>query len=183
MDGVDSLICPSKRQEDLRLSLDLLCGNYGVNLSVCRVKNYLKPYKTGFNGPPLSLGQIRRPAETLLLVDSGYSLISWWHVTPEPPVDLPADTISMGAIQHAAYVPGMSLNRDKSLWRGQTEDAIGGRHPGKTVNVGFADGSVATKKADDLVIEKRGDDLWSSSPLWHPGSDLAIASTPLPTAP
>jgi prepilin-type N-terminal cleavage/methylation domain-containing protein/prepilin-type processing-associated H-X9-DG protein len=187
LDGLDVLTCPSKRQSDPKLAVDILCGNYGANLSICRVTNYLKPYKSGFYGAPLPLAQIRRPAETLLLVDSGYSLISWWHVTEEPPVDIPSEVLTMGGMQHAAYVPGMGINRDKSLWRGQSEDAIGGRHPGKTVNVGFADGSVATKKnADDLMIQKIGDQLWSSSPLWRPGRDpvtTVTAVTPLPIAP
>lgn len=184
MEGLDVLTCPSKCQRDPRLARDILCGNYGANLSICRVQDYIDPYKCGFGGRPLSSYQVRRPAETLLLADSGYSLISWWHATLEPPVQLPTDAFALGAIQHAAYVPGMEINQEgKVIWLGQTEDARGGRHPGKTVNVGFADGSLATKKADELLAEKMGDQLWNSSPLWLPGRSPTVAVTPLPTAP
>jgi len=183
MDGLDVLMCPSKRQGDPKLDLDILCGNYGANLSICRVNGYLKPYTSDFRGKPLSLAQIRRPGETLLLVDSGYALISWWHAAQEPPVQIPSNVMTVGGLQHAAYVPGMSINQNKALWQGQTEDALGGRHPGKTVNIGFADGSVASRNADDLLIEKPGDQLWSSNPRWLPGCSPIPAVTPLPAAP
>jgi prepilin-type processing-associated H-X9-DG protein len=180
MDGVDVLRCPSNRQTDPMLSVDLLCGNYGANLSICRVEFYLKPYKSGFRGLPLSVDRIRRPSETLLLVDSGYSLISWWHATEEPPVAIPSDS---SMVQHTAYVPGMSMNRSRPLWAGQAEDAIGGRHPNKTVNVGFVDGSVGIKTvADDLLVTKTNDVQWKNDNLWQP-LPTPVADPVTPTAP
>ncbi len=169
MDGVDVLTCPSRRQSDPTLSMDILCGNYGANLSICRIQHYLKPYRSAFFGVPLSIAQIRRPSETLLLVDSGYSLISWWHATEEPPVAIPSDN---PMVQHTAYVPGMGMNRNRPLWAGQAQDAIGGRHPHKTVNAGFVDGSVRLKTpADDLLVTKTNDVQWASDPLWQPVPD------------
>lgn len=183
MDGLKVLTCPSKRQDDSLLAVDILAGNYGANLSICRIEQYMKPYKDGFYGSPLSLDQIRRPSETLLLVDSGYSLISWWHAAAQPPVALPSDVLRVGGIQHTAYVPGMSINRDKILRPGQSTDAVGGRHPGRTVNVGFVDGSVAVKQADDLVVEKTSDERWNYSPLWESGYSPTTSVTSQPTAP
>ena len=180
MDGLKVLTCPSKRQDDPLLAVDILCGNYGANLSICRIKQYMKPYKDGFYGSPLSLDQIRRPSETLLLVDSGYSLISWWHAAAQPPVALPSDVLRVGGIQHTAYAPGMSINRDKILWPGQSTDAVGGRHPGRTVNVGLVDGSVAVKQADDLMVEKTSDEWWNYSPLWESRYNSVTSQ---PTAP
>ena len=180
-EGLEALVCPSKRQEDPRLATDVLCGNYGVNLSICRVTQYMKPYRDGFYGMPLSADQIVRPSETLLLVDSGYTLISWWHATDESPVEIPASPLPMvGAMQHTAYVPGMGINRSKLLWIGQTADAIGGRHPGQSVNVGFVDGRVARMKADELFVEKTGDGEWNCYPLWQPNREPVI---PPPAAP
>ena len=40
--------------------------------------------------------------------------------------------------------------------------------PNKTVNVGFADGHVTRKKADDLFVEKAADAYMNRSPLWLP---------------
>lgn len=187
MDGYKAMVCPSKRLENRWLDLNLLCGNYGANLSVLRPAQYITPYKP-FYGAPLSAHQIPRPSETLLVADSGYSLISWWHVTGQPPVELPipdatSEILPMGAAQHAAYVPGMSINRQKTICQGQDLDAIGGRHPHKTVNVGFADGSVGIKRpADELQVEKIDDTMWDKSPLWQPRPDPSIALTsPVPT--
>ena len=117
-EGLEALVCPSKRQEDPRLATDVLCGNYGVNLSICRVTQYMKPYRDGFYGMPLSADQIVRPSETLLLVDSGYTLISWWHATDESPVEIPASPLPMvGAMQHTAYVPGGDQPQQAALDR------------------------------------------------------------------
>jgi prepilin-type processing-associated H-X9-DG protein len=179
-DGLEVLTCPSKRQHDRSLAANILCGNYGANLSVLRIGRYMKPYREVFSGTPLSSDQVVRPAETLLLVDGGYSLISWWHTASEPPVALPPGFGPVGAIQHTAYVPGMGINRDKVLWPGQTEDAVSGRHPGRTVNVGFVDGHVQARKADDLFVEKTGPDQWNIYPLWQPDRAPIIATEPVP---
>ncbi len=180
-EGLKTIMCPSKRQEDPRLATDVLCGNYGVNLSICRVIGYVNPYRDGFFGTPLSADQVTRPSETMLAVDSGYTLISWWHTTEEPPVKIPASPLPMvGAMQHTAYIPGMEINRSKTLWTGQTADAIGGRHPGRTVNVGFVDGHVARMKADELYVAKTGDDAWDCYPLWQPNREAVTRPPAVP---
>lgn len=187
MDGYKVLTCPSKHLENPSLKLNILCGNYGANLSVFRTSSYIRPYKP-FQGVPLSMDQIPRPSQTFLVVDSGYSLISWWHVVGEPPVEIPtpdseSEIPMFGSAQHAAYVPGMSINRDKTLCQVQTLDAIGGRHPHRTVNVGMADGSVAVKvQADDLAVERLDEERWSNTPLWQPKADPASAVTPATAA-
>ena len=170
-DGLDALTCPSKWLADGNLAVDILCGNYGANLSICKTDGgYGLPYRVEFEGRPLSSCQVQRPSEMMLLVDSGYSLISWWHATAEPPVRFPPPLpMQLVAIKHTAYIPGMSINRNKTLRPGQFEDAVWGRHPGKTVNVGFVDGSVGAKtKAEDLLVAKTGDGEWDNYPLWNP---------------
>jgi prepilin-type processing-associated H-X9-DG protein len=67
-----------------------------------------------------------------------------------------------------AYIPGLAVNGDKHLLPGQDHDAIEGRHPNKTVNVGFVGGNVARKQADELFVEKRLDGYNNKSPLWTP---------------
>ncbi len=81
-----------------------------------------------FYGATYSMAGIKQPERTLLLVDSGYSIITWWHAADSPPYRLSSK------IEDTAYIPGMKINVDKKLWFGQEEDAIEGRHPGKTVN-------------------------------------------------
>jgi len=155
------ILCPSKNLQGTELKYNVLCGNYGVNLSVCK-------YTTGrsgaeFIGTPLTLADIAHPGQTLLIVDSGYSIINWTHATDTPPFTLG------NIIEDTAYIPGLKINKEKTnLWSGQIADAIEGRHPRRTVNIGFADGHVSREKAEDLFVEKTETGYKNRSPLWRP---------------
>jgi prepilin-type N-terminal cleavage/methylation domain-containing protein/prepilin-type processing-associated H-X9-DG protein len=155
--------CPSKHLEDPVLDWDNLCGNYGVNRALCTSSNDLMPYVTTYKRPPVSTSDLRQPGSTLLVLDSGYALICWWHATSKPPVTLTSFAMD------TAYVPGLDINKDRPLRPGQIGDAIGGRHPNKTINTGFADGHVERKKAQDLLVEKIDKDTYTNkTPLWEP---------------
>lgn len=154
--------CPSKRIDNPDLQVDILCGNYGINQSICKSFGS-QSGKEEFFGTPLRSTNIPHPGETLLIVDSGYALVTWWHAADVPPVVL-GDT----AIEDVSYIPGLWINKNRDLWPEQKRDAIYGRHPKKTVNVGFADGHVSRAKADDLFVEKTGNDYKNKSPLWVP---------------
>jgi len=156
------LSCPSKQIRDYRLKDNILCSNYGVNQSICKSSSGMESHSE-FIGTPLRSGNISRAGETLLLVDSGYSMINWWHATDAPPVSLD-NTI----IEDTAYIPGLWINQERYLWPGQEQDAINGRHPNKTVNVGFVDGHISRIKADSLLVEETADGYKNRSPLWAP---------------
>jgi prepilin-type processing-associated H-X9-DG protein len=155
--------CPSKRLNNRKLKLSILSSNYGVNHSICKSSFVRVEGREEFKGTPLCSSNIPRPGETMLIVDSGYALISWLHATDKPPV-----VFDQTRIEELAYIPGLWINKDRKLWSGTEIDAINGRHLGKTVNVGFVDGHVSRKKADDLFIEKAGDGYKNRSPLWMP---------------
>jgi prepilin-type processing-associated H-X9-DG protein len=156
------LLCPSKNLRDIRLKDNILCGNYGVNQSICKCRTGSLS-RAEFIGTPLSTSDMPRPTQSLLIVDSGYSMISWWHATDTPPYTL------VGMIEDTAYIPGLKINEKRiNLWSGQKDDAINGRHPGKTVNAGFADGHISRTKADNLLVEKSCDGYKNRSPLWRP---------------
>lgn len=158
------LQCPSKNLQYPKLEDDILCGNYGINLSICKTFSGRKNRKE-FIGEPLTSIEIRRPSQTLLVLDSGYAIISWWHAADEPPV-----TLGNSIIEDTAYVPGLKINKDRPLWPGggQNYDALFGRHPRKTVNVGYLDGHVELTRADDLLVEKNPDGYKNLVPLWLP---------------
>ena len=159
------LQCPSKQIKQPKLKDDILCGNYGVNLSICRMSTG-SVNQNEFVDQPRWCSEVFRPAQTLLIVDSGYAIISWWHAADVPPV-----TLGNAQIQDTAYVPGLSINRQRQLWSGQEIDAFYGRHPQMTVNVGFADGHVARNKAEDLLVKKTADGHYQNRyPLWTPDS-------------
>ena len=157
-----ALWCPSRRIREPKFDY-VLQGNYGVNRSICKSFDDIQSQREEFVGTPLRSSNIPRPGETLLIVDSGYSLISWWHATDKPPV-----VLGNAIIEDTSYIPGLWINKDRNLWPGQEKDAIYGRHFNKTVNVGFADGHVSRTKADDLFVEKTGDAYKNKSPLWVP---------------
>ena len=156
-----TLWCPSRRIKDPKFD-HVLHGNYGVNRSICKSSDDIQRNREEFVGKPLRGSDIPHPAQTLLIVDSGYSIISWWHVTDVPPVTLG------DAIEDTAYVPGLEINKDRELLAGQEEDAVDGRHPNKTVNVGYVDGHSSRTKAKDLFVEKTADAYTNRSPLWSP---------------
>jgi prepilin-type processing-associated H-X9-DG protein/prepilin-type N-terminal cleavage/methylation domain-containing protein len=166
------LRCPSSRLGDWALDLDLLTGKYGVNQSLCMNTMAIlsTPMREVFTGTPLSTGDLRSPGSTLLLADSGYSLICWWQATAEPPVP-----IGDRYIADTSYVPGLAINKDRVLWPGMAEDAVAGRHPDKSVNVGFADGHSERREASDLLVEKT-EEGYTNTLLWH-----ARPVPPLPT--
>ncbi|MHC4623466.1 MAG: type II secretion system protein [Planctomycetota bacterium] len=152
--------CPSRTVQDPMPKANVLCGNYGVNRSIC--KDAVLAIGE-FVGKPLSAHKIRLPEATLLVADSGYTLISWQAATDTvaQPFENP-DRVS------SFYVPGLSINRERTFLRGCKQDAIDGRHPHKTLNVGFADGHVDRVKADDLLVEEINGSYVNRSPLWLP---------------
>ena len=154
--------CPSKQLNDPKLKNNILCGNYGVNLSICKSSSGREGYDE-FIGTPLSTTDIPRRGETMLIADSGYSIITWRHATDVPPIAL-----GNAIIEDTAYIPGLDINKKRNLWPGQEEDAINGRHPNKTVNVGFVDGHVDKVKAKSLFVEKIADGYKNKNPLWQP---------------
>ncbi|MFA5291935.1 MAG: type II secretion system protein [Phycisphaerae bacterium] len=155
--------CPSKLMYDSKLNKDILCGNYGVNRSICKSSDDRQSRREEFIGTPLKTTDIPTPGNTLLLVDSGYTMISWWNATDAPPVIL-----NNNLIEDTAYIPGLKTNKNRKLWPGQEKDAINGRHPNKTVNAGFADGHISLIKADDLFVGKIEDGYKNKVPLWVP---------------
>jgi prepilin-type processing-associated H-X9-DG protein len=155
------LWCPSRKIQDPKFDY-VLHGNYGVNRSLCKSFDDRQSQREEFVGAPLCSSDIPYPSQTLLVVDSGYSMISWWHATDAPPVALG------NTIEDTAYIPGLDINKKKNLWPGQEEDAIDGRHPNKTVNIGFVDGHIDKVKAESLFVEKTADGYRNKSPLWQP---------------
>ena len=126
--GVKTVLqCPSKQIQHPKLKNDILCGNYGVNLSICRMST--GNADPNFVGKPRWCSEIFRPAQTLLIVDSGYAIINWWHAA-----DIPPETLGNKPIEDTAYVPGLSINRQRQLLPEQQIDAFYGRHPQLMVN-------------------------------------------------
>ena len=158
----DLLECPSKRLDSSHLARDLLWGNYGVNQSMCARTQVSMPGQPS-RGRPISVNDIHHPGQKLLIVDSGYAITSWLLACDEPPTQF------NGLSTTTPYIPGLLTNKDRKLDAEVKDDAISGRHSGKTVNIGFVDGHVDREKADDLLVEKIDEDTYSRrDSLWEP---------------
>ena len=139
----------------------MLCGNYGVNRAIC--KDSWVAIGDEFKGKPLSLNQVRSPSSTLLVMDSGYSLISWRGATSDaqPFFENPRR-------EDVFYVPGLSVNKDRDISPGSNDDAIAGRHFGRFVNVGFSDAHVEKIKAEKMAVQGV-EGVYENIPLlWSP---------------
>ena len=163
-DKGSSVWCPSRRVRDPYI----LCGNYGVNRSICKdALGITGVAGSEFVGTPLDLNQINQPTQTLLIVDSGYSLISWCGAS-----NAPGPFFENPMREGAFYVPGSTINKDRFVERTISsacqQDAIDGRHPGKTVNVVFADSHLTRVKVDELFVEAAGGSYSNRSQLWLP---------------
>lgn len=155
--------CPARNvREDLSKPY-IICGNYGVNRAVCKDSPQIGTNE--FFGTPLALDQIPHPSQTMLLLDSGYSLISWWGITNVSETGKPYENADR---EGCFYVPGASINSERKILSGFESDALDGRHPNKTVNVVFADGHSDCVTADDLFVEEINGDYTNHSPLWLP---------------
>lgn len=152
--------CPARKtSNDLSAGDNILCGNYGVNRSI--LKDTLEP-GSEFFGKPLKAGEVQKPSKTLLIADSGYSQISWRAAADtSEPVFENSERINY------FYVPGLAYNQTRGELR-DNPDAIKGRHPHRTLNIGFADGHNEVRDAESLMIQKVFTDKARPSSLWFP---------------
>ncbi len=156
------LCCPSKSLSHPSLKHNVLNGNYGVNRSVFKTSSGTPlQKKEEIAGTPLCSGDVT--GATLLVLDNGYSITSWWHA-----VDVPPSPLNIAKAEDTGYVPGLEINKRRDLLPGQEQDAINGRHPNKTVNVAFGDNHVSALKARYLFVEKTTDGYVNRRPLWSP---------------
>ncbi len=143
--------CPSRKIAYPYESDNICHGNYAVNGHLC-------PW--GNSSVPLGLRSIPYPSSTLLVVDHGSTSAIWQQTTLNP-----------SYIRGRIYIPGLMYNSASSivagLDSGVLNDAIDGRHFGKTVNVGYADGHCVLKKADELIVDV-SNGYNNRSPLWLP---------------
>ena len=161
------LWCPARNIRESSQIPNILLGNYGVNEAIC--KNFKNGIETEIKGVPLEINQIPLPSDTMLIMDSGYSLITWYHAADPNIVPITLKNKN----EDSAYVPGLyEVNKTRLPYFRPgvdfTTDALIGRHPNKSVNTGFVDGHVTKQKADDLFVKKTATTYKNRSPLWLP---------------
>lgn len=155
-----ALYCPSRTFAEPEVMENFLCGNYGANVSIVKYLSGEIKYST-FSGKALNISQLTYPEEKIMVFDAGYVTINWRQAT-DPPVPLGSSR------EDVSYVPGLSINAQRSVWPGMEDDAVNGRHWNKNVNIGFADGHVTTQHADTLLVIESDGKYQNRSLLWQP---------------
>ena len=155
------LWCPSSRVKDKGLNKLVLCGNYGVNRAICKD---VIPAGGEFTGKPLSSTNISQSSKTLLLVDSGYTLISWRGSS-----DCGTSYYEIATRANRFYIPGMNVNQTRTISPYALDDAIEGRHSSKRINAAFIDGHTESIPAESLFVEEQADGTYTNrKTLWLP---------------
>lgn len=134
--------CPARKTA---LSSNPLVGNYGINLSICRI--YRKDIQEEFLGEPERIESLKNPSNTRLLMDSGYALISWQTTTENTTVSLPELSNRLDFF----YLPGLTINKNLVIQENFQSDAAEGRHRSE-VNISFIDGSTKKIVPDTLLL-------------------------------
>lgn len=156
------LWCPSRRVREIPISRNVLCSNYGVNYAICKI--FAGSQQDEFSGTPLSPEKIHSPSNTLLLMDSGYTLISWQTF---------AEDVTIYPFKHpkrenSFYLPGLSINKERPIHSAQEKDAIKGRHGRGKNNVAFVDGHVSKKAPSAMAPHFDSQGVITNKSVWDP---------------
>lgn len=169
--------CPAKRIHIAQFGdqNSVLYGNFAGNMGIMRFSNAIGG-NPEYVGTPLSMNHIPYPSETLLMLDHGGIAARWEHTIPS------AWNRSLASSPTHMYIPGLP-DADEFVWKwglqkmrvDVLDDVLGGRHPGHTVNVGFADGHVGRTPVQELQVDNRLSEAdkypW---PLWRPAKEIVI---------
>lgn len=119
-------------------------GNYGCNENLMT-----RPTMPAYAGLPAAAGlptvkimSIRNIGSIALLFDSGGECMKRW--------------IALNPAGYRWYIPGCSQNTKPSSTSydydpGYKKDLVNGRHPKKTINIGWADGSMRSMNAEEFA--------------------------------
>jgi prepilin-type processing-associated H-X9-DG protein len=133
--------CPSRKTTDAQAGSNILCANYGVNLSICKAPVLSKAIA---GNQPISSLKVSFPASTMLVTDSGYGSVAWYHTLPQ--------VISSGNPgQDLAYIPGIRANQLRALRPGTKTDAFSGRHRDNRLNLVYVDGHSSRIKSSEFI--------------------------------
>ncbi|MHC4466521.1 MAG: hypothetical protein ACYSYW_08195, partial [Planctomycetota bacterium] len=158
------LRCPSRNVKDIGLEENVLCGNYGVNRSICKDGlGLFSSIDNEFIGDTLNVNQIKQTSEAMLLMDSGYTLISWKAAVEN------GDHIYENARREEYfYVPGLEINKQRNISNECLRDANLGRHSNKSVNIAFVDMHFENRKADDFLVQQDDGEYVNRTFFWMP---------------
>lgn len=136
------LLCPGLKEANKnRVGDGVLTQNYGVNQEIhTRISNG----GTSFTPEVRKNSSVKYPASLMSAMDGGTHRLNWKYAN-----------LNNSKIQKTSYIPGFISNKSKAdkFNAKALRDAVEGRHPGRHVNVGYADGHVNSVLADSLAVK------------------------------
>lgn len=158
---IRQLWCPANQNRDPKIAGNVLCNNYGINYSICKIT---LGSDTEFTGEPLRPTQIKRPASTVIAMDSGYTLASWKMFAPDTAI-YPFEAEKR---QDSFYAPGWENNDERLINESLHEDALRGRHDSRKINAVFLDGRIEHKppEAFEPAFDNQG--IVTTKSCWAP---------------
>lgn len=163
------LRCPARRLADPAIADNILCSNYGINYAICKIT---ASSTEEFYGNPLRTERVGSPSGKLLLMDAGYTLVSWKVFAPDASADPFVLGFELPARQGSYYLPGAAVNAERyvngSIEQIQQDDALKGRHSADTFNAVFADGHVDRQKSSAVEHVFDDDGNFMSISPWAP---------------
>ena len=150
-------LCPGVAAGDKNRRNDgILTMNYGWNQDI-----HLWINRTIETAPVRKNSGIASPSNLGSVMDSGRHRINWQMAQH-----------NNSKIKQYAYLPGFSTNKP-SAFEGMKslDDAVNGRHPGKSINAGHVDGHVEAYQADELAVKTYYNTAAGNNWLfWHPNT-------------
>ena len=134
-------LCPGLKEAKERTVDGVLTQNYGLNQEIhTRISNG----GTTFTPEVRKNSSVKYPASLMSAMDGGTHRLNWKYANP-----------GNSKIKNTSYIPGFISNKSKAndLNPKFLRDAVEGRHPGRHVNVGYADGHVNSVLADSLAVK------------------------------
>ena len=153
--------CPSRRLPVSPIADNILRANYGINYSICKISI---SSTNEFLGPPLRPEQVHSPFSKLLLMDSGYALISWKALVPDVSI-YPFENPNR---QDAYYLPGLPSNENRIINQIQQDDATSERHHSQKFNAVFVDGHVDSISPSLVAPDFDAAGNVSNNSFWSP---------------
>jgi prepilin-type N-terminal cleavage/methylation domain-containing protein/prepilin-type processing-associated H-X9-DG protein len=159
------LWCPSRCVSDTTTANNILCSNYGINYSICKIT---MESADEFFGMPLRTERVVSPSMKLLLMDSGYALISWKALAP----DITMYFFENSDRQDSYFLPGAPVNQSRyqngSINEMLRDDAVKGRHSSGRFNAVFADGHVDRTKPASVEPDFDAGGNFLNASYWCP---------------
>ena len=149
-----TLTCPGRRAPDKKNTADgILTMNYGWNTSLTP-----RGYGAAGDPSPAKNSRIPMPSSVMSTIDCGTVQARWEFAN-----------LNNSYIKSYNYIPGFVSNASKAIASKAQDDAIAGRHPGKSINACYADGHANNIRVTTIHVKSHNTPAGNNNyRFWRP---------------